>query len=179
MPKKLIKKWLPDPKKIKENKSLGFLGEVLHEPNLWHINRHGVSKAFLVGIFICLIPIPFQMAVAAVAAVWINCNLPISVALCWITNPVTMPIIFYFNYWVGALLLRRPPMEFEMQLSFSWLAEKLYEVGLPLYVGSLVVAALFSLGSYLAIEFIWRRKIRRDWAMRKAKKALLRQSISS
>lgn len=166
MPKDLIKKWLPHPDKIKHNKSLGFLGDVLHEPNLWHINRHSVSKAFLVGIFVCLIPIPFQMVVAAIIAVWINCNLPISVALCWLTNPLTMPPIFYANYWVGSHLLGRPPIHMELELSWQWLADKFLEVGIPLYFGSLVVALIFSLGSYAFIGFIWRRKIRRDWAQR-------------
>lgn len=166
MPKNLIKKWMPDPSRVKHNKSLSFLGDVLHEPNLWHINRHSVSKAVLIGIFICLIPVPFQMVIAAIVAVWMNCNLPLSVALCWLTNPLTMPPIFYFNYWVGALLLGRPPMAFEFELSASWLAQKLYEVGLPLYFGSLVVAVSVSLSCYSLIQWAWRRKVRRDWQRR-------------
>ncbi|WP_020408759.1 DUF2062 domain-containing protein [Hahella ganghwensis] len=172
MPKEFIKKWLPTPEKIRANKALGFLGDVLHEPNLWHINRHAVSKAFLVGIFCSFIPMPFQMVLAAFVAVWINCNLPLSVALVWISNPVTMPPIFYFNYLVGAYILGTPRMHFNFELSLSWVTEKLYEVGLPLYFGSLVCGIFFAVLSYAVVEYLWRRKIRRDWLHRQEKRAI-------
>ncbi len=168
MPKNYIKKLVPKPEKLKEMKSLQFLGSILHEPNLWHINRHSVSKAFLVGIFCCFLPMPFQMVVAAVIAVWINSNLPISVALVWISNPITIPPMFYFNYLVGAYILRMPAMSFEFQLSFSWLSEKIYEIGVPLLFGSLVMGLSLSVIAYVIVEFLWRRKIRSDWAKRKA-----------
>ena len=68
MPKKLIKKYLPDPEKLKQQKSLQFLGDRLHEPNLWHLNRRSVSLAFAIGLFVAWIPTPTQMAIAAISA---------------------------------------------------------------------------------------------------------------
>ena len=101
MPKRLIKKYMPDPEKLKQQKSLQFLGDRLHEPNLWHLNRRSVSLAFAVGLFAAWIPTPGQMAIAAAAAFYFRANLPISVALVWVTNPLTMPPMFYFAYIVG------------------------------------------------------------------------------
>ncbi|MCG8613083.1 MAG: DUF2062 domain-containing protein, partial [Pseudomonadales bacterium] len=40
MPKQFLKKHMPTPDKIRNIKSLQFLGDILHEPNLWHLNRH-------------------------------------------------------------------------------------------------------------------------------------------
>ena len=158
MPKNFIKRHMPSPEKIRNIRSLQFLGRFLHEPNLWHINRHSVARAFLVGIFWCFIPMPFQMVAAALFAVWLNGNLPLSVALVWITNPLTMPPIFYFNYVIGAAILHRPAIPFEFRLSWQWLSERLVEVGIPLYFGSVVCGLVFGCVSYVAIQFLWRRR---------------------
>ncbi|WP_431685897.1 DUF2062 domain-containing protein [Hahella sp. NBU794] len=176
MPKDFIKKWMPNPHKLKENKSLHFLGDILHEPNLWHINRHAIAKAVLVGVFCSFIPMPFQMVVAAFIAVWVNCNLPLAVALVWISNPVTMPPIFYFNYLVGAHILGMPKVHFEFELSFAWLGEKLYQIGLPLYFGSFICGLFFSVLGYVVVEYLWRRKIRHDWRKRQEKRVARRAS---
>ena len=170
MPKRILKRIFPSPDKIKEIKALHFLGDVLHEPNLWHVNRHSVSKAFLVGIFWCFIPMPFQMVAAAFVAIWFNANLPISVALVWISNPITMPPMFYFNYLVGTFVLNRPTIDYEFQLSWQWLSDKLTEVGIPLYVGSLVCAIIFSIVCYGLVQFLWKKKVRKNWHNRQTRR---------
>jgi len=174
MPKRILKRVFPSPDKIKEIKALHFLGDVLREPNLWHINRHSVSKAFLVGIFWCFIPMPFQMIAAAFVAIWFNANLPISVALVWISNPLTMPPMFYFNYLVGAFILNRPSVDYEFQLSWQWLSDKLVDVGIPLYVGSIVCAIVFSIVCYGLVQFLWKKKVRNNWHARQ-----LRRQVAS
>lgn len=166
MPKKFLKRVIPTPEKVRSIESLHFLGDILHDPNLWHINRHSVSRAFLAGVFIAFIPLPFQMLIAAFAALMINANLPLSVALVWITNPLTMPPIFYFNYKTGAWLLERPVTDFDFQLSWAWLSERIFEVGIPLYVGSLAVATVLSCISYLLLQYLWRRRVRATWRER-------------
>ncbi|RMF20075.1 MAG: DUF2062 domain-containing protein [Gammaproteobacteria bacterium] len=169
MPKNLIKKYLPDPNKIKDIKSLHFLGEVLHEPNLWHINRHSVRRAMMIGLFWAFIPMPFQMVAAAFCALRFNANLPLSVALVWISNPLTMPPIFYFNYLFGAWILGTDTQDYSFELSWEWLSHNLAEVGIPLYFGSAVLGLLFGSVAYLLVEWLWRRKIRKDWADRQSR----------
>lgn len=168
MPKKFMKRYIPSPEKVRSIKSLHFLGDILHEPNLWHINRHCIARAFLIGIFLAFIPMPGQMVAAAFGAVWFNANLPLSVALVWISNPLTMPPIFYFNYKIGAMLLDRPVITFEFQLSWSWFSERMVEIGIPLYIGSVAVATVLSCFSYLLIQFLWRRKVRSEWRQRRS-----------
>lgn len=167
MPKKFMKRYLPTPEKVQAMQSLHFLGDILHEPNLWHINRHCVARAFLVGIWFCFIPMPFQMLAAALFAIWFNANLPLSVVLVWISNPVTMPPLFYFNYKIGAWVLDRPVLDFEFELSWAWISERLLDIGIPLYLGSLIVATVSACLAYLIIQFLWRRKIRSDWRSRR------------
>lgn len=172
MPKNFIKKYMPDPEAIKNNKSLGFLGDVLHEPNLWHLNRHSVTKAFAIGLFWGCIPMPFQMVAAAFLAIRLNANLPLSVAIVWFSNPLTMPPIFYFEYLVGAWLLDMPTLAFdEYEFSLEWLADKVYSVGLPLYLGSIFCGVILATTGYFTISALWRQNVIKRWKKRVALRA--------
>lgn len=167
MPKRFMKRYLPSPEKVRQMKSLSFLGDIIQEPNLWHINRHSVARAFLIGVWFCFIPMPFQMLASALFAVWFNANLPLAVALVWISNPITMPPIFYFNYKLGAWMLSRPLLDFEFSPSLAWISERLLDIGIPLYLGSLVVATVSACFAYLIIQLLWRRRVRANWRLRR------------
>jgi uncharacterized protein len=104
MPRRLFKRYMPSPDSIKGNKSLRFLGTLIHDPNLWHLNRHSVARAMAVGLFWAMIPMPMQMLAAAAVAIALRANLPISIGLVWLTNPITMPPVFYCSYKLGAWL---------------------------------------------------------------------------
>lgn len=162
-----MKRYLPSPEKVRQMKSLSFLGDIIQEPNLWHINRHSVARAFLIGVWFCFIPMPFQMLASALFAVWFNANLPLAVALVWISNPITMPPIFYFNYKLGAWMLSRPLLDFEFSPSLAWISERLLDIGIPLYLGSLVVATVSACFAYLIIQLLWRRRVRANWRLRR------------
>lgn len=165
-----MKRYMPTPEKIRSIKALNFMGDILHEPNLWHINRHGIARGFLIGIFLCLIPMPFQMVAAALCAIWLNANLPLSVALVWISNPLTMPPMFYFNYKVGAWMLDHPLVDYKFELSITWFKESLVDIGIPLYFGSLIVATVSSCACYLLIQYLWRRRVRISWEERRQRR---------
>jgi hypothetical protein len=165
-----MKRYLPSPEKVRRMKSLSFLGDVIQEPNLWHINRHSVARAFLVGVWFCFIPMPFQMLASALLAIWFNANLPLAVALVWISNPVTMPPIFYFNYKLGAWMLSRPLLDFEFSPSLAWVSERLLDIGIPLYLGSLVVATVSACFAYVIIQLLWRRQVRANWRLRQGQR---------
>lgn len=67
----------------------------------------GFSR-FAVGVFTSFLPLPGQMVIAALLALWLRCNLPLSIILVWISNPITMPAIFYSTYKLGAWILGTP-----------------------------------------------------------------------
>ena len=172
MPRKFIKRHMPDEAKIKEHPHLSKLGKFLHDPNLWHLNRNSVSLAFLVGVFCAFLPLPLQMLIAAILAIIVRSNLPISVGLVWITNPITIPPMFYFTYRVGVAVLDLPVQEFEMELSVEWITQGVSQVWWPLLLGSLICGVVFSIASYFAVRYLWLWRVSQDWKKRSAKRSL-------
>ncbi|AIY66359.1 DUF2062 domain-containing protein [Pseudoalteromonas piratica] len=170
MPKKTIQKLLPDHNKIKQNKTLSIFGDVLHDANLWHLNRRSARGAFAVGLFWAFIPVPFQMLLSAAIAIPFRVNLPLSVALVWITNPLTMAPIFYFNYLVGYLVLGQQKQDFTFQANWQWFVDSLSSIGPAFMVGSLVCAAGASAIGYFGIDYLWRYSVLKQWKARKIKK---------
>ncbi len=170
MAKKYIRRFLPDPHKIREHRHLRLFGTLLHDPNLWHLNRRSASGAFAVGLFMAFVPMPFQMIPAAAAAILLRVNLPISVALVWITNPFTMPPVFYFCYTLGAWLLETPVHAVEFEVSWEWASTELVRIWKPFLLGSFLVAAVCSALGYFGIRALWRWHVIREWEQRKEKR---------
>ena len=69
MAKHLIKRLIPDHEIVRGHKHLQIFGRLLHDPNLWHLNRRSAAGAFAVGLFMAFAPVPFQMLLAAGAAI--------------------------------------------------------------------------------------------------------------
>ncbi len=167
MPKKTIKRWMPDHHTIKNHKHLKIFGNLLNNANLWHLNRHSVSKAFAVGLFCAFIPVPFQMILAAALAIVLHANLPLSAALVWISNPLTMPAIFYFCYWVGTWAIGANEKPFNFEASWQWLIESLSTIGPAFLLGCGILAVIFSMLGYLVIQGLWRFSVAKQWQKRK------------
>lgn len=170
MPKRIIKKYMPSPEAIKKIKHLQFLGEKLHQPNLWHLTRHSVANAFAIGLFAAWVPFPGQMVMAALAAFYFRANLAISIALVWITNPITIPPFFYFAYRFGMFLLGRDlPPHTDFHFTVENILSSLTHIGGPLVLGSLVIATVCSAAGYFGIHAFWRYFVIKRWYRRKNK----------
>ena len=98
MKSKFFKKFVPDAKTLTENPALKPLRHLLIRKHLFHLNRRSVARATFIGIFCSFMPVPWQMIIAAALCVFFRANVPLGVALVWISNPVTMGPIFYFTY---------------------------------------------------------------------------------
>jgi uncharacterized protein (DUF2062 family) len=170
MPRQFLKRYSPSPKTIRENKALSFLGEDIHRPNLWHMNRTSVSKAFAIGLFCAWLPIPLQTVIAALLAIYYRAHLPLSVVLVFITNPLTIPPMFYFAYKLGSVMLGMQLESVAMDLSWTWLTSTLGQIWQPLLFGCLLLGILSSAIGYFAINTLWRKNIRARWKLRRQKR---------
>lgn len=171
MPRKLLKRMMPEPAKIKENKSLSALGDWIHDPNLWHLTRHSASTAFLVGLFAALLPMPGQTLVAAALAVVVRANLPIAVVLTWVTNPLTAAAFAVLAYNVGAWVLSSPPLPTNFEFSFDAMFGEFGAIAKPFLLGSIVTGIVLGCIGYVSIRALWRWHVVRQWEARKRARA--------
>jgi uncharacterized protein (DUF2062 family) len=161
-----LQRFKPDSDKLRAHKSLQMLGPALHNANLWHFNRRSARNAVAVGLFCAFLPIPFQMLVAAFLAIGCHAYLPLSIALVWINNPLTIPVIFYLCYQLGNFLLNLPAQDFVFEASWSWLVQSVQTVGLPFLTGCLVAGGFTAIVGALLIHFGWRYQVSRRWRRR-------------
>ena len=171
MPRKFLKQFLPDPQKMAEHPHLKHFGERLTDPKLWHLNRRSVSGAVALGLFIAFMPIPGQMILAVLLALYFQFNLPIAALGVWITNPLTVAPLFFFAYKVGSWILQVPVEEHHFSLSIQWFTEELIIIWQPLLLGCLICALTASLLGVLLVRLIWRVSVARSWIHRKRQRS--------
>jgi uncharacterized protein (DUF2062 family) len=170
MPKKILGRWLPAYSKIKKSPALHWMGPIFARPNLFHINRASVSTSFFIGIFVAFLPIPGQTLIAAFLALLFSSNLPIAVALVWISNPLTIAPLFIFTYGIGVLLLGIEFIDFTLEFSWSWIITQGKLIWLPLLTGSFITGLVCGSLGYILINLLWKWKVQKNWVARQGKR---------
>ena len=146
---------------MRAHHSLSVFGRLLDDPYLFHLNERSVPGAFAVGLFCAWIPLPFQMFIAVPAAVVARVNVPLSVILVWISNPLTIPPMFYFAYLVGAWLSGADAQPFEFEPSVGGLLDALKTIGEPFLLGCFVTGSVSALIGYTAMKWLWHERLSR------------------
>ena len=172
MPRDWIRQYLPTQDWIRRQSSLGPVRHLLLEPELWHLHRRSVGGAFFIGLFCAFLPIPTQMLAAALLAVVARCNMPISVSLVWVTNPLTFAPMFFFAYKLGAWLLGVEVQDAQWELSWTWLGETFTAIWRPLTLGCLVCGWVAGLTGAVVSRVLWRLHVIRRWKQRRERRAV-------
>lgn len=179
MPKNKLKTWLPSPEKLRENRIIAMCAPFLADPRLWQMNRNSLGRAVYVGVLAAFFPLPGQMLLAVIGSVLVRANVPMAIALTWITNPLTAIPVFWLAYCLGAFLLGEPILgirdigviltdltlwltadginPFAQHQVFSWQA---FLLGLALS------AIMTSLLLGLAFRAFWNYRTVKDWRAR-------------
>tara|TARA_B100000035_G_C20960920_1_gene536498 strand:+ start:568 stop:1077 length:510 start_codon:yes stop_codon:yes gene_type:complete len=167
MIKNVIKRLFPKLDTVKEEKILKIFGPAVLQPNLWHINKKSVSRGFAIGAFCAFIPIPgVQMILAAFLSITFAGNLPLSVVLTWISNPFTYAPIIYFAIKVGKIFVGTS-LNYEIKNNEISMFSDFMHMWEPLVIGSLVLAAIASILSYLLVRLYWIYYVKKIWSNRK------------
>lgn len=165
-----FKRVLPAHHVIREHKHLRVLGTLLHDPNLFHVNRHSAAGGVAIGLSIACLPLPGHMLIAAVCAILLRVNLPLAVLLVWLTNPFTLAPYLYLAYKTGALLLDAPAHSFAFEPTMTWVNSALLDIWQPLLLGCLVYGVLAAAAGYLVTRGAWRLAAVSKWNARKKRR---------
>ncbi|MFQ5780031.1 MAG: DUF2062 domain-containing protein [Nitrospiria bacterium] len=133
---------LPRQRHLEDTLLHRVVGQRLFDPALWKPSRTGLAGGFALGTFIALTPtIGIQMALATICAYFLRVNIPSAVAACWITNPLTAPVVYLMHYELG-LWLGATPSAAELA-GHTGVLQNFVRYARPLWVGSLI-SGIFS-----------------------------------
>lgn len=140
MPLRILKKLSPRRSQLADRWFLRPFGALLHDPALWRLDRHGAARAFALGLFVAWLPIPFQMALVAVTALWLRVHLPVALVAVWVSNPVTTLPMLYVSYRFGLAVLGMAPGEAYWQ---------------PFLLGCFLLGVLTAAAGYFLLDLLW------------------------
>lgn len=146
----------PAREQLEANPWLGRLGPRLSDPKLWQWSRRSVATGLAVGVFVGLLIPVAQILFAALAAIALRVNLPVAAAGTLITNPLTVPPIYFAAYQLGAWATGAAGAGETVavdKLSDLW--NNMGSIGTQLFAGLGITAVAAAAASYLLISQIW------------------------
>jgi len=145
----------PRREQLEANPWLRGLVPYLANPKLWQWSRRSVAAGVAIGLFIgFLIPIA-QILLAAAVAVCLRVNVPIAAFSTLVTNPLTVPPIYYTAYHLGAWATGASAAANFSLIDPLRIWESLGSIGLPLFTGLAMMASFAAITGYLLVSLAW------------------------
>jgi hypothetical protein len=166
MPRKFFKSIGPSRQYIQQHSSLRSIAHLLQDANLFHLNRHSVSRGFAIGLGVAMTPVYGHMLMAALLAIWLRANLALSIALVWVSNPVTFPLVLYAEYWLGAQIMGMEEKINLASIDYHEWKTLLFDVWKPILLGSGILSLVSALVGYFGIQLFWVLEVNSRWRKR-------------
>ena len=159
-----VRRWMPSQQQLLQAPGGRRLERWLGDPQYWVTTRRSSSRAVAIGLFWTWLPIPAVTLVAALCACLVRANVPISAALVWLNNPLTIAPLTLFSYYTGCVLLGTPvapdTITGDWQFNRQWLASTLFTLWKPLAVGAASLAVGSAAAGYVVVQLCWRARAR-------------------
>ena len=156
MIRKVFKKKSSDKGKID-----AFLEKYKLPKSYFGINRRSVTKGVAVGLFWGFIPMPMQMLAVVATTPFIKFNVPIAISMVWLSNPVTMPPMYYMEYLTGNFILGQEGIH-DIELTMEWFKTNIGDIFVPLYVGTAFYSIIVTGIIYLILNRLWVRSVKNE-----------------
>jgi uncharacterized protein (DUF2062 family) len=100
------------------------------------------------------------MVPAGITAYLLRFNVPAAISLVWVTNPITWPVILYWQYRLGLWLMGKPAPS---EIRVDQLSSTLSAAPVPLLVGCVVTGVIAFILTILLVNLLWSFVIERWW----------------
>jgi len=127
----------------------------------FNVNRKMITRGVFIGLFWAFIPMPMQMLAVIACTPFIRFNVPIAIAMVWLSNPFTMPPMYYMEYLTGNLILGKEGLA-DIALTLEWFSDNISDIFLPLYVGAAFYSIVVSFLIYVLINWLWIRSVNEE-----------------
>lgn len=166
MPRIFFRKITPHRETLRNHWALKPFSRFFGDPRLWSLQRRTVTPAFGAGLAICFVPLPIHIPLAALVAIFCRIHIPTIMVTLILVNPFTVVPAYLLAYKVGVIVTDAPPLAFQFELSWDWLAKGLGPIWKPFLVGCAVTGALFGLVGYVLLDVLWRYNVRKRYRER-------------
>ena len=156
-------------KSSKNGKLDNFLDKYNIPREYLSINRKSVSRGVLIGLFWGFIPMPMQMVAVMATTPFLRFNVPIAISMVWLSNPFTMPPMYYMEYLTGNLILGREGLS-NIELTMDWFSHNWDAIVVPLYAGTAFYSIVVSSLIYLFINRLWITSVKSEKHRREKKR---------
>jgi uncharacterized protein len=172
-----IKRLMPKPETMANNRWLKWFGPSLLHPRLWHLSRRGVAMGAAIGVFFAFITPIAQIPLSAAASIVLRASIPTAVVATLVNTPPTFAPVYYAAWVVGSKVLgekvddqHRPSVlsgkseasnvSAEVLTGWPKWISTLKQVGKPLFLGALIFSVVFSALAYFLVNGIWHWRVR-------------------
>ncbi len=132
------------------------------------VNRRMVTRGVAVGLFWGFIPMPMQMLAVMATTPFLRFNVPIAISMVWLSNPITMPPMYYVEYLTGNFILGREGIA-DIELTMEWFSANIGDIFIPLYVGTAFYSVIVTGSIYFLLNWLWIRSVHHEKRTKKQK----------
>ena len=162
-------------KTTKHPKIKNFLKKTKIPNQYFATNKKMISKGVLIGLVIAFIPMPMQMAFVLTIIPFTKFNVPIALAMCWLSNPLTMPLMYYIEYLTGAYIMGIETQN--IKITIDWFMQNIDNIFIPLYIGTAFYSIFISTSIYMIINFLWNSSVKKERNKKRINKTLSKKVL--
>lgn len=155
--KRIFHKYAPQEHHLKDTLLHKLVGERIFDPNLWKPTKNGILWAVTLGIVVAFSPFwGAQMVIVGLLAVLFKFNIPISLLMVWISNPLTVFFIYPFEIKLGMIVLGDDRGFPNTIPSLEALVSLLWSFIVPLCIGSAITSITMGVVAYILVQIMFK-----------------------